>query len=291
MAGKVWFITGASRGFGLELAKAALETGDAVVATARNPNTIDNAIGKNDRLATLQLDVTSERQAHEAVDGALKQFGRIDVLVDNAGRGLVGAVEEATSEEVRAAFNLNVEGTLNVLRAALPSMRARKSGHILNISAVGGFVAWPGWGIYCGTKFMLEGLSEAMHAELKPLGIKLTIIEPGPHRTDFLGVSSLERSRVVIRDYDDTAGAAREWATNAHNAQTGDPAKAVAAMIKITEVVDPPLRLQLGADSLAAVESKIERLKAELDQWRYLAASTAFTESTHSAAEQIPSHR
>jgi NAD(P)-dependent dehydrogenase (short-subunit alcohol dehydrogenase family) len=278
MPRKVWFITGASKGFGMELTKAVLDAGDTVVATARNPKTIDDAFGKHDRLLTLKLDVTSEQQAKDAVDRALKQFGQIDVLVNNAGRGLVGAVEEVTAEEVRAAFAVNVEGTLNVSRAALPSMRARKSGHILNLSSVGGFVSWPGWGIYCATKFMVEGFSEAMQAELKPLGIKVTIIEPGPFRTDFLDASSLARTQKTISDYSETAGAAREWADSSHHAQPGDPAKAAAAMLKIAEVENPPLRLQLGADCVAAVEAKIEQVKAELNQWRDLAASTAFTQ-------------
>src|ERR1700733_4410144 len=192
---KVWFITGASKGFGMALTKAALDAGDTVVATARNPKSIEDVFGKQDRLLTLKLDVTNEQQAKEAVNAALKRFGQIDVLVNNAGRGLVGAVEEVTAQEVRAAFAVNVEGTLNVTRAALPSMRARKSGHILNLSSVGGFVSWPGWGIYCATKFMVEGFSEAMHAELKPLGIKVTIVEPGPFRTDFLDDSSLGRTK------------------------------------------------------------------------------------------------
>jgi short-subunit dehydrogenase len=278
MARKVWFITGASKGFGMELAKAALDVGYTVVATARNPKTMDDAFGKHDRLLTLKLDVTSEQHAKDGVNAALKQFGQIDVLVNNAGRGLVGAVEEATAQEVRAAFAVNVEGTLNVTRAALPSMRARRSGHILNLSSVGGFVSWPGWGIYCATKFMVEGFSEAMQAELKPLGIKLTIVEPGPFRTDFLDASSLERTKNVISDYGETAGAAREWANASHNAQPGDPAKAAAAMVKITEVENPPLRLQLGADCVAAVETKLDQVKAELNQWRDLATSTAFTE-------------
>jgi len=278
MARKVWFITGASKGFGMELTKAALDAGDTVVATARNPKTIDDAFGKHDRLLTLKLDITSEQQAEDAVNAALKQFGHIDVLVNNAGRGLVGAVEEVTAQEVRAAFAVNVEGTLNVTRAALPSMRARKSGHILNLSSVGGFVSWPGWGIYCATKFMVEGFSEAMQVELKPLGIKLTIVEPGPFRTDFLDASSLERTKNVISDYGGTAGAARKWADTSHHAQPGDPAKAAAAMVKITEVENPPLRLQLGADCVAAVETKLDLVKAELNQWRDLATSTAFTE-------------
>src|SRR5215813_9938933 len=270
MVNNVWFITGASKGFGMELTKAALETGDRVIATARNPKTIKDAFGEQDRLLVLRLDVTNEQEAKEAVNAALKEFGHIDILVNNAGRGLVGAVEEVTAQEVRAAFAVNVEATLNVSRAALPSMRARKSGHILNLSSVGGFRSWPGWGIYCATKFMVEGFSEAMQAELKPLGIKLTIVEPGPFRTDFLDASSLERTKNVISDYGDTAGAAREWADSSHNAQPGDPAKAAAVMVKITEVDHPPLRLQLGADCVATVETKLDLVKAELNQWRDL---------------------
>jgi len=234
MALKVWFITGASKGFGMELTKAALDAGDIVVATARNPKSIEDAFGKQDRLLTLKLDVTNEQQAKEAVDAALERFGQIDVLINNAGRGLVGAVEEVTAD-------------------------------------------WPGWGIYCATKFMVEGFSEAMQAELEPLGIKVTIVEPGPFRTDFLDDSSLGRTKTVIADYSATAGAAREWADNSHNAQPGDPAKAAAAMVKITEVERPPLRLQLGHDCVAAVEAKLEHVKQELEQWRQLAESTAIT--------------
>jgi len=278
MANKVWFITGASKGFGMELTKAALETGDRVIATARNPKAIEDAFGAQDRLLVLKLDVTNEQQGKEAVSAALKQFGHIDILVNNAGRGLVGAVEEVTAEEVRAAIAVNVEGTLNVSRAALPSMRARRSGHILNLSSVGGFASWPGWGIYCATKFMVEGFSEAMHAELKPLGIKVTIVEPGPFRTDFLDESSLARARNIINDYSETAGAARSWADDSHNAQPGDPQKAATAMVKITQVENPPLRLQLGADSVSRVETKLMQVKQELETWRALAESTAFTD-------------
>src|SRR5215472_17827951 len=228
------------------------------------------------RLFPLLL-IRNEQQGKEAVSAALKQFGHIDILVNNAGRGLVGAVEEVTAEEVRAAIAVNVEGTLNVSRAALPSMRARRSGHILNLSSVGGFASWPGWGIYCATKFMVEGFSEALHAELKPLGIKVTIVEPGPFRTDFLDGSSLARARNIIKDYSETAGAARSWADDSHNAQPGDPRKAAAAMVKIAEVENPPLRLQLGADCVSRVETKLVQVKQELEAWRELAESTAFT--------------
>ncbi len=276
MPSQVWFITGASKGFGMELTRAALALGHGVVATARNPKTIEAAFTQNDNLLTLPLDVTNEQQAKEAVAWALKRFGQIDVLINNAGRGLIGAVEEVSAQEVRDVFAVNVEGTLNVSRAVLPSMRARKSGRILNLSSVGGFVSWPGWGIYCATKFMVEGFSEAMHAELKPLGIHVTIVEPGPFRTDFLDESSLVRSRNVIDDYAASAGSARQWADDKHNGQPGDPVKAVAAMVKITEVSDPPLRLQLGAECVNAITAKLAQVKEELERYRALAESTAF---------------
>ncbi|HEY4047532.1 MAG TPA: oxidoreductase [Acidobacteriaceae bacterium] len=277
MAKKVWFITGASKGFGKELTKAALEAGDTVVATARKPETITKAVGENDRLLALPLDVTNEQQAKEAVAAALAKFGQIDVLVNNAGQGLLGAVEEVSPAEVRANFAINVEGTLNVTRAVLPSMRSRRSGRILNVSSVGGFTSWPGWGVYSSTKFMVEGLSEALHAELKPLGIHVTIVEPGVFRTDFLDASSLQRSANVIADYVGSSGAARTWADGSHGAQPNDPAKGAAAMVKITQVENPPLRLQLGADCIAGIEQKLQQVKAELEQWRELAEATAFT--------------
>ena len=176
----VWFITGASRGFGLEIARAALARGDSVVAAARDRQVVERELGRSERLLAVELDVTDERQAQEAVSAALARFGQIDVLVNNAGRGLLGAVEESSAEEVRSVFAVNVDGLLTVTRAVLPAMRSRRSGRILNISSVGGFGAWPGWGVYCATKFAVEGLSEALHAELLPLGISVTVIEPAP---------------------------------------------------------------------------------------------------------------
>lgn len=276
MTQQVWFITGASKGFGLEISKAVLAAGDKVVATARNPQVVKKALGKNDRLSVLALDVIDEAQTASAVDAALKEFGQIDVLVNNAGRGLVGAIEETSADEVRSIFAVNVEGILNVSRAVLPSMRGRRSGRILNLSSVGGFVSWPGWGIYCSTKFAVEGISEAMHAELKPLGISVTLIEPGPFRTDFLDASSLVRTKSIIEDYSASSGAARQWADSSHDAQPGDPIKAAAAILKIAHLPDPPLRLQLGADCVAAVEAKLEQVATELNKWRSLAESTAF---------------
>ena len=279
MKSLVWFITGASRGFGLEITRAALQRGDSVVASARKQQEVEQALGQQERLLAVPLDVTNEKQAQAAVKSALDRFGRIDVLVNNAGRGLVGAVEEASAEEVRSVFAVNVDGLLNVTRAVLPSMRARKSGRIVNISSVGGFRAWQGWGIYCGTKLAVEGFSEALRAELLPLGIYVTVIEPGTFRTDFLDGSSLGRAKQVIDDYKETSGVARNWADSTNHAQLGDPAKAAAAMVEIATAEEPPVRLQLGTDCIAEVESKLAAVAKELNKWRKLAESTDYVDA------------
>jgi NAD(P)-dependent dehydrogenase (short-subunit alcohol dehydrogenase family) len=276
MSSNVWFITGASRGFGLEIARAALDCGDAVVAAARSPRAVERALGRRAKLLAVELDVTNPQQAQAAADAALAGFGQIDVLVNNAGRGLVGAIEEASPEDVRSIFAVNVEGLLTVTRAVLPSMRARRSGRILNISSVGGFAAGPGWGVYSGTKFAVEGLSEAMRAELLPLGIHVTIIEPGLFRTDFLDASSLVQAAKRIDDYNGTAGATRAWANSNNQGQPGDPVKAAVAILAIATVDNPPLRLQLGADCVARIEAKLKQVAGELAQWRTLAESTAY---------------
>jgi NAD(P)-dependent dehydrogenase (short-subunit alcohol dehydrogenase family) len=274
MAPLIWFITGASRGFGLEISRAALDRGDSVIAAARDPQAVQRSLGQHDRLLAVPLDVINEKQAQTAVDEALKRFGQIDVLVNNAGRGLLGAVEEASSDEVRSVFAVNVDGLLTVTRAVLPSMRQRRSGRILNLSSVGGFGSWPGWGVYCATKFAVEGLSEALHAELQPLGIHVTIIEPGTFRTDFLDASSLIRAKRVIDDYSATSGASRQWADDTNHGQLGDPVKAAAAMIAVATAVEPPLRLQLGTDCIARVEAKLQHVAEELAKWRTLSEST-----------------
>jgi NAD(P)-dependent dehydrogenase (short-subunit alcohol dehydrogenase family) len=274
MKSLVWFITGASRGFGLEIARVTLGRGDAVVAAARDPKVVERALGQHEQLLTVELDVTDERQAQAAVRSAIARFRQIDVLVNNAGRGLLGAVEEASGEEVRSVFAVNVDGLLNVTRAVLPSMRERRSGRILNLSSVGGFGAWAGWGVYCATKFAVEGLSEALHAELLPLGIRVTVIEPGTFRTDFLDASSLSRTKRVIGDYSGSSGTAREWADATNHDQLGDPVKAAAAIVTVATSDDPPLRLQLGTDSLARVEAKLGQVATELATWRRLAEST-----------------
>ena len=273
---RTWFVTGASRGFGLQIARQALELGDNVVATARRPEPIAEALA-SDRLLALPLDVSDERAAQRAVDAAVDRFGGIDVLVNNAGRGLLGAVEEAADAEVRAVYETNVFGLLAVTRAVLPVLRRQRSGRVINISSVGGFTGGAGWGIYNSTKFAVEGLSEALRAELAPLGIDVTIVEPGVFRTDFLDGSSLH-STDAIEDYAGTAGNTRGWAADNNHAQQGDPAKGAAAIITVATADKPPLRLQLGADCVARVEAKLALVADELAQWRELALSTAHEE-------------
>ena len=212
MAQKVWMITGASRGFGAEIAKAVLAAGDKVIATARKINTLDY-LGKDSNVFPVALDVTDEAQAKKAVDAGLQQFGHIDVLVNNAGYGLFGAVEESSAQEVENIYRTNVFGLLNVTRAVLPSMREQKSGHIINISSLGGYSSYPGWGVYSSTKFAVEGLTESLHGELAPLGIHVTVVEPGFFRTDFLDSSSLIKTANVFNDYVDTVREMEAWRT------------------------------------------------------------------------------
>jgi NAD(P)-dependent dehydrogenase (short-subunit alcohol dehydrogenase family) len=271
-----WFITGASRGFGALIARQALAAGDAVVATARNPQSAIDAIGDHPNLLALALDVTDEAQAHAAAAAAVNRFGTIDVLVNNAGFGLLGAVEEATAQEIEAVYRTNVFGLLGVTRAILPHMRERRSGHIFNLSSVGGYRSGPGFGIYCSTKFAVEGLSEALAGELAPLGITVTIVEPGYFRTDFLDARSLTVSPTRIADYDATSGATRDHAAQVSHNQPGDPAKLAQALIAMVETGNLPLRMPFGSDTIAAIEDKNAFVAAEIARLHDLAVSTDF---------------
>jgi NAD(P)-dependent dehydrogenase (short-subunit alcohol dehydrogenase family) len=275
---RVWFITGASRGFGARITAEALAQGDAVVATARDPSAISKQFGKNPLLLPVKLDVTNEAEAHEAAGQAIKKFGSIDVLLNNAGYGLLGAVEEASSAEVQRVFNTNVFGLLNVTRAVLPHMRRQHSGHVVNISSVGGYAGYPGWGVYGATKFAVEGLSEAMTAELAPLGINVTVVEPGFFRTDFLDDQSLSRTQQEIPDYAATVGKTRGHAEDINHAQRGDPSKLATAMMKLVNAKTPPTRLPLGSDTVARIEAKHAHVEKELAAWREVAVSTDWTE-------------
>lgn len=271
---KTWFITGASRGFGEEITKAALAAGDAVVAAARTPGDVTARIGEHPRLMPVALDVNDEAQVNAAVDAAIERFGGIDVLVNNAGFGLVGAVEEVSDAEARAVFDTNVFGLLRVTRAVLPHLRARRRGHVINLSSVGGFSGAPGYGIYCATKFAVEGLSEALAGEVAPLGIHVTVVEPGYFRTDFLSAASVRIAGAAIADYAGTTG--KQRARERDGLQPGDPALGARAIVTMAQAAQPPLRLPLGADAFAANQHKLAQVTAEMAAWQALGEATAF---------------
>ncbi|MCY7321153.1 MAG: SDR family NAD(P)-dependent oxidoreductase [Phormidesmis sp. CAN_BIN36] len=273
---KVWFITGSSTGFGRALAEAVLEKGYRLVATARKPEQLNDLVDRYpNQVKAVALDVTNSQSVREAVEAALNEFEQIDVLVNNAGYGTVGAIEEVSDDDIKRQFDTNLFGALNVTRAVLPTMREQRSGHILNISSVGGIVSFAGVGMYCATKFALEGVSEALAQEVKPLGIKVTIIEPGAFRTDFSGRSIVTPDH-AIPDYAETSGKMIQWNQEIDGKQPGDPVKAAAAMIQVVETENPPLRLALGEDAVNGITQKLESMKAELEAWKDVSISTAF---------------
>lgn len=273
---KTWFITGASRGFGLRIAKLALEQGDNVVATARHAEAVIEALGNRERLLALPLDVTDEAQAKAAATAAVEAFGSIDVLLNNAGFGLLGAVEEASAADVETVYRTNVFGLLNVTRAVLPVMRAQRSGRILNVSSIGGYRAGPGFGVYSSTKFAVEGLSESLHAELAPLGVHVTVVEPGYFRTDFLDATSLTVSGGEIADYAETAGRVRRVAADLNHGQPGDPDRLAQVIVDFADAANPPVRLPLGSDTVAAIEAKHVSDAEIVAKWRAVSVSTDF---------------
>jgi NAD(P)-dependent dehydrogenase (short-subunit alcohol dehydrogenase family) len=273
---KVWFITGASRGLGALITQAALADGNAVVAAGRNPAAIAERLGNSPNLLPVRLDVTDPEQARAAVDAALSAFGRIDVLINNAGFGLLGAVEESSDADVRRMYDTNVFGLLNVTRAVLPAMRARRSGHVINISSLGGYRSAAGFGVYCSTKFAVEGLTEALRAELAPLGIHATVVEPGYFRTDFLDAASLTVAPDAIADYEATSGLVRSKAASLNHQQPGDPARLADALVALADVAEPPLRLPLGTDALAVIDEKNAYVAQETRAWEALSRSTDF---------------
>ena len=281
---KVVFVTGASRGFGELLVEKALARGHAVVATARNSRAVIERFGELPELLAVSLDVTDEAQAHAATMAAIERFGRIDVLINNAGYGLLGAVEEASGKEIEAVYRTNVFGLLSVTRAVLPYMRRRRTGRILNFSSIGGYVAHAGWGVYCSTKFAVEGLTEALAQELQPLGIYVTAVEPGYFRTDFLDAKSLAVSPRTIADYSETSGAMRNFAAAANRTQPGDPAKLADTLIDFIDVPNPPVRLPLGSDTVAAIEAKNAETSELLNRWRAVSVSTDFDAGTNNGS-------
>jgi NADP-dependent 3-hydroxy acid dehydrogenase YdfG len=277
---RVWFITGASTGFGRLLAEQTLQAGHKVVVTARKPEQIANfSRDYADSCLALPLDVTSQAQVDAAVEQTLTRFGRVDVVVNNAGYGVAGAIEEVSEAEFMPMFETNVFGLLRVTRAFLPQLRKQRSGHILNLSSIGGVVASPGIGFYNSTKFAVEALSEALAGELAPLGIKVTIIEPGPFRTDFLGRSGVLAEQ-RISDYDNTAGNMRKYFADNDGKQKGDPLRAALAMMQVVETPEPPLRLLLGVSALQRLRGKLSSWEQEIAAWEQVTVGADFPEGT-----------
>jgi NAD(P)-dependent dehydrogenase (short-subunit alcohol dehydrogenase family) len=273
---RTWFITGASTGFGRVLAEEVLKAGGKVVATARNLDKVRDFEKNYPEMAkALALDVTDAGQVDSAVTQAIAKFGRVDVLVNNAGYGVAGAIEEVSEAEFMPMFETNVFGLLRVTRAFLPHLRKQRSGHILNLSSIGGLVAGPGIGFYNATKFAVEGISEALAAEVAPLGIHVTIIEPGPFRTDFLGRSGVV-AKTRIPDYDATAGNMRKYFAENDGKQKGDPVRAVHAMMQVVESPNPPLRLLLGASALERLRSKLANWEKEIVAWEQVTLAADF---------------
>lgn len=264
----VWFITGCSTGFGRELALAVLERGWRCVATARNKASLDDlAPDAGERLLRISLDVTDAAQIEAAVAQAHQQFGAIDVLVNNAGYGYQSSIEEGDEREIRAQFDANTFGLFAMTRAVLPGMRAKRSGHVINITSVAGLAGFPGSGYYSASKHAVEGFSDALLAEAGPLGIKVTCVEPGPFRTDWAG-RSLVQTPGRIADYAETAGARMQRTAQGSGKQAGDPKRAALAMIRVTEVEKPPRHLVLGAFGVDAVAQRLRAALADIDAWR-----------------------
>ncbi|MCK9285335.1 MAG: oxidoreductase [Rhodocyclaceae bacterium] len=274
---KVWMITGAGRGFGCEFARTALTAGDRVVATGRDAAKVAQAIGADSpNLLVLALDVTRDADPLAAVEAALARFGRIDVLLNNAGYPLLGALEECSTAELEAQFRTNVFGLMSVTRAVLPAMRRQGSGHIVNVSSMAGYKGWPGSSAYSASKFAVEGLTESLAAEVAPFGIRVTLVEPGYFRTELLSETSLSFAAKELPEYASTTGQMRRQISGVNGTQPGDPAKLVQAVRTIVDADNPPLRLALGPDAVEVAEQKMAEWRAELERWRSLSVSTNF---------------
>ena len=272
---RVWLITGVSSGFGLELAKMVLARGEIVVGTLRKEEQLAGfrALAPG-RAHALQLDVTDQDAIPGVVERAASEAGTIDVLANNAGYGLLGAVEEVSDAEARHVMETNFFGQLNMIKAVLPLMRAKRSGHILNFSSVAGYMGIPGYGLYCAAKFAVGGLSETLAVELQPFNIKVTVVQPGGFRTNFAGSSKVEASQ-VIEDYTDTPAAMTKAAMSQYcGHEPGDPIKAAAALIQLVDAPNPPVHLILGADSLNWARGKLDELAKDYDVWEAVSCAT-----------------
>ncbi|HEY9262916.1 oxidoreductase [Chitinophaga sp.] len=272
-AKKVWFITGASGGFGKSFAEYAIQQGYQVVVTARRLDKLGHIKQlAPDQVDALRMDVNNNDEIAAAVKAVTARFGRVDVLINNAGYGIVGAVEETPEDELRAQMDTNFFGAVSVTRALLPLFRQQQSGAIVNISSMGGQLSFPGFGAYSASKFALEGISEALAAELAPLGIKVMIVEPGQFKTELAGAAM--KHMPELSAYEATVGPTRNFAKTMHGTQEGDPAKAAAAIDKALAAPNTPLRLQLGEDAVVAIKQHAENLLKDLAEWAPLAADT-----------------
>ena len=274
---KVWFVTGASKGLGLTLVKKVLSLGYCVAVTSRNLNDLSKAVGAHENFLPLSVDLLNEERVGSAVNETINRFGQLDFVVNNAGYGMLGALEELTDQESRENFDVNVFGSLNVIRKVLPQMRKQQSGHIFNISSIGGFSGnFPGFGIYCATKFAVAGFTESLAAEVKSMGIKATVVEPGYFRTDFLTSGSLAVPENPIDAYKEVRESQAAHQNEINNQQPGDPEKGIEVIIAAAESEQAPLHLFLGPDAYQMADAKIMAVQKEMAKWKALATATNF---------------
>lgn len=273
---KVWFVTGASKGLGLSLVNQLLKAGQYVAATSRNINELTEAVNSNsEKFLPLAVNLTDELSVEHAINATITEFGKLDVLINNAGYGIGGSIEELTDEESRTSFDVNVFGTLNVIRKATPYLRAQKSGHIINIASIAGIAGATGWAVYSATKAAIIALSEVLAEDVKAFGIKVTVVAPGAFRTSFLKPESLVLAKNPIDAYEDVRNVHSRY-LKMDGLQAGDPEKAAAAMISLAAMPNPPVHLLLGNDALTRATAKIEALEMEIQNWKAITISTDF---------------
>lgn len=275
---KVWFVTGASKGLGLILVQKLLAEGYRVAATSRDINSLIKEVSEtSDQFLPLEMDLITESSVQDAVAKTISHFKTIDVVVNNAGYGQIGTLEELSDEEARRNFDVNVFGLLNVIRNTMPHFRVKRSGHFFNISSIGGYHGgFPGWGIYCSTKFAVSGLTEGLKAEAKAFGVNVTLVYPGYFRTGFLSADSMGLPKNPIADYEEARQSVLAHQNEINGNQPGDPEKAVKALIQISKEQNPPLHLFLGEDAYNMANAKIEEVEADLEAWKAMTIATAF---------------
>jgi len=277
---KVWFVTGASKGLGLTLVKKLLSSGHSVAATSRNVDELTTAVGatQDQNFLALAMNLKSEQSVADAITKTIEKFDRVDVVVNNAGYGLLGALEELTDEEARDNFEVNVFGSLNVIRQVLPQLRKQQSGNIFNIASIGGFSGnYPGFGIYCATKFAVHGFTESLAAEVKEFGIHATVVSPGYFRTEFLTSGSMGTPENPIAEYTAVRQSQQFHEQDMNNNQAGDPEKAADVLIEVASSPNPPLHLFLGQDAYDVAYAKIDAVKTDLETWKQQTISTGFS--------------